>query len=117
MGLSAPETPRVEFLWWAECPSWERVLADLRVAMEEYDLDPGSIEVTEVCTLDDAKRLGFVGSPTIRVEGADVDPSGAEEPAQLTCRIYRRRDGRVSPLPDPEEVRETLRKAIEKRRR
>jgi hypothetical protein len=89
------------------------VLADLQAAMEELGLDPSAVEVTEVHTQDDAERLRFVGSPTIRVEGRDVDPSGAEEPAALTCRIYRRRDGRVSPLPDPEEVRGALRKAID----
>jgi hypothetical protein len=81
--------------------------------MQEVGLDPEAISVTEVLTQDDAERLGFVGSPTIRVEGVDVQPSGADEPAALSCRIYRRRDGRVSPLPDPEDVRAALRKAIE----
>jgi hypothetical protein len=89
------------------------VLADLRAALEELDLDPGAIEITEIHTQDDAERLSFVGSPTIRIDGRDVDPSGVEEPASLTCRIYRRRDGRVSPLPDPDEVRGALRKAID----
>jgi hypothetical protein len=81
--------------------------------MEELGLDPGAIEATEIHTQDDAERLSFIGSPTIRVEGMDIDPSGAEEPAALTCRVYRRRDGRVSPLPDPDEVRGALRKAID----
>jgi hypothetical protein len=81
--------------------------------MEELGLDPNTVEVTEISTQDDAERLSFVGSPTIRIEGGDVDPSGAEEPAALTCRIYRRRDGRVSPLPDPDVVRGALRKAID----
>jgi hypothetical protein len=81
--------------------------------MEGLGLDPATLEVTEIRTQDDAERLRFVGSPTIRIEGRDVDPSGAEGPAALTCRIYRRRDGRVSPLPDPDDVRGTLRKAID----
>jgi hypothetical protein len=81
--------------------------------MAELGLDPEAIEITEIATEDDAERLSFIGSPTIRVDGVDVQPPGAEEPAGLTCRIYRRRDGRVSPLPDPEEVRSALRKANE----
>ena len=32
--------PRVEFLWWSGCPSWERGIAELREAMEELGLDP-----------------------------------------------------------------------------
>ena len=49
-----------------------------------------------------------MGSPTIRVDGADLQPAG-EEPAGLTCRLYRLRDGRVSPPPDPADLREALR--------
>jgi hypothetical protein len=81
--------------------------------MEEVGLDPQAVEVAEVVTQDDAERLSFIGSPTIRVNGVDVVPPGADEPVQLTCRIYRRRDGRVSPLPDREDVRSALRKAID----
>lgn len=81
--------------------------------MGEVGLDPEAIAITEIETEDDAERLSFIGSPTIRVDGVDVQPPGAEEPAGLTCRIYRRRDGRISPLPDPEDVRSALRKATE----
>jgi hypothetical protein len=104
--------PRVELLWWRECPSWERALAELRAAMEERGLDPESIEVTEVETGDDAERETFVGSPTIRVNGEDVQPPGPEEPLGLTCRVYRRRDGAVSPLPDPADLRDALDAAL-----
>jgi len=34
-----------------------------------------------------------------------------DEPTGLTCRVYRRRDGRVSPTPDPADVRDALRAA------
>jgi hypothetical protein len=46
------------------------------------------------------RRERFVGSPTIRVDGVDVQPP-VGEPFGLTCRVYHRRDGRVSPTPDP----------------
>ena len=100
--------PRVEFLWWRECPSWERALADLRAAMNEVGLDPDSIELHEIDTEDLASREAFVGSPTIRVDGQDIAPPGDDEPIGLNCRVYRRRDGRTSPLPDPDDVREAL---------
>jgi hypothetical protein len=100
--------PRVEFLWWSGCPSWERGLAELRGAMQELGLDPSAIELREIETEDDAARESFVGSPSVRVDGVDVarasDPSGSP----LTCRVYRRRDGRASPLPDPEDLRAAL---------
>ena len=98
----------MQFLWWEECPSWERALAGLRDQMEELGLDPEAIEMIRVDTDDAAEREGFVGSPTIRVDGADIQPPVDDEPARLACRVYRRRDGRVSPLPDPDDVREAL---------
>ena len=99
--------PRVEFLWWRGCPSWERALADLREAVAEIGLDPEAIELKEIESEADAAREGFVGSPTIRVDGLDVQPAPGE-PVGLNCRVYRRRDGRVSPLPDPLDVRAAI---------
>jgi hypothetical protein len=102
------ERPRVELLWWRECPSWERALAMLREEMAEQGLDPESVEVIEVDTDEAAERRRFVGSPTIRVDREDIQPPVEGEPTGLACRVYRRRDGRTSPLPDPEDIREAL---------
>ena len=104
--------PKVELLWWQGCPSWERALAILRQEMSAVGLDPASVAVREVGTDEDAARESFVGSPTIRVSGRDVQPPDGE-PAGLTCRVYRLRDGRISPLPDRADLRETLANAIE----
>jgi hypothetical protein len=102
----------VELLWWRECPSWERALVMLREAMADAGLEPGSIEVREIDTEQSAAREEFVGSPTVRVDGADVQLPAGDEPTGLACRVYRRRDGRTSPLPDPEDLREALREAV-----
>jgi hypothetical protein len=100
--------PRVELLWWRECPSWERALQMLRGEMEKKGFDPDSIEVREIDTESAARQGQFVGSPTIRVNGVDIQPPADGESAGLTCRVYRHRDGRISPLPDSEDVREAL---------
>jgi hypothetical protein len=102
--------PLVELLFWDGCPSHPRALADLRAALADTGLDPDGIDVREV--LDDAAaaREAFTGSPTIRIDGRDVvDPGG--EPVMLACRIYHRRDGRISPVPDPDDLRDALRRA------
>jgi hypothetical protein len=99
--------PKVEFLWWRECPSWERALAELRQEMDAAGLDPASVEMREVATDKAAERERFVGSPTIRVDGRDVQPPSGE-PVGLNCRVYRRRDGRTSALPDRADVRDAL---------
>ncbi|HMC06044.1 MAG TPA: hypothetical protein VKG89_01490 [Solirubrobacterales bacterium] len=104
--------PKVEFLWWEGCPSSDDALALLREEMTALGLDPRSVEVRELRTDGDAERHGFVGSPTIRIDGVDVQAPG-DEPVGLTCRVYRLRDGRISAVPDREDVRETLIDAIE----
>jgi hypothetical protein len=107
------KAPQIEFLYWEECPSWERALRELREEMGAVGLDPAAVEVREVDTDEKAVRESFMGSPTIRIEGRDVDPPEPTEPFGLACRVYRRPGGRVSPLPDREDVRAALRKATE----
>jgi hypothetical protein len=111
------EAPIVELLWWRECPSWERALERLREQMADLGLDPGAVDVREIDTDEAAQREEFVGSPTIRIDGRDVQPPGATEPVGLACRVYRTRDGRTSPLPDPADVRDALAGAMEESRR
>jgi hypothetical protein len=107
--------PRVELLFWDGCPSHPQALADLREAMAEAGLDPDTILVREVDTDDAAARERFVGSPTIRIDGEDIQPPPGDEPVALACRVYRTRDGRYSPVPDPHDVREALGSAMRRR--
>ena len=100
---------RVELLWWEGCPSWPRALEELRRVLSEEGIDPESVEMRQVRTDSDAERERFPGSPTIRVDGEDVQPAGEAAPVSLTCRVYRLRDGRASPTPDPDDVRDLVR--------
>jgi hypothetical protein len=104
--------PRVELLWWEGCPSTERALSDLRSALSDLGLDPDSVQLREVRTDAEAAQQRFPGSPTILIDGTDLQPTGEHEPGGLTCRLYRRRDGRISPTPDPDDVRDALRRAL-----
>lgn len=97
----------VELLFWEGCPSHARALSELRAAMAELSLDPDELVVREIDTENAAQVERFVGSPTIRIDGVDIQPPG-EEPVGLTCRVYRLRDGRISPTPDPADVRDAL---------
>ena len=97
----------VELLFWADCPSHPRALADLRAALAAEGLDPDAIVLREITTEAEAAREGFVGSPTIRIDGVDVQDPG-KEPAGLTCRVFRRRGGGISPSPDPQDLRDAI---------
>ena len=78
--------------------------------MEEEGLAPDTVEMREVRSDEQAMRERFPGSPTVRIDGEDVLAPGDGEPFGLTCRVYRLRDGRISPLPDREDVRAALRR-------
>jgi hypothetical protein len=99
---------KIEFLFWRECPSHPeaRALLDEVIAARGLDVE---VEEREVTTTEEAEQLTFPGSPTIRVDGRDVDPAGASARPALTCRIYYRPDGRVSPVPSREQLEEALR--------
>ena len=79
--------------------------------MAETGLDPDRVEITEITSDEAADDHQFIGSPTIRIDGVDIQPPSAEERIGLTCRVYRLRDGRVSPTPDPADVRDALMRA------
>jgi hypothetical protein len=97
----------IEFYFWEGCPSHPEALALLQEVLEERGTrEP--IQVREVFTHDEAVELGFPGSPTIRIDGRDVDPDGAMAPPALNCRIYRLPDGRVSPVPSRQQLEEAL---------
>jgi hypothetical protein len=101
---------RVSFLYYEDCPSHELALERLHQVLVEEGID-AEVEIVKVETDAQAEQWCFVGSPTILVEGRDIDPPLSTAQFGLTCRAYRREDGRISPLPPPELIRRSLRAA------
>lgn len=101
---------RVEVLWWEGCPTHEQAADVLRDTLA--DLGRGEVTVVErqVRTRDEARRLAFPGSPTFQVGRRDLFPTDA--PPALSCRVYTRPDGRISPLPDRDDLATRLRAAL-----
>jgi hypothetical protein len=98
----------VELLYWEGCPSHDQALADLRELLGELGHGDLAVHKRRIETDAEALSEGFIGSPTIRVNGVDAFPPGDAEPAALTCRVYRLRDGRYSPTPDRDDLRDAL---------
>jgi hypothetical protein len=101
----------VELLWWEGCPSTERALEAVHEALRNLGLHGVDVRMREIRNDDDAHDAEFVGSPTILIDGKDLVPAADDEPIGLSCRVYRRRDGRISPIPDPDDLREALSRA------
>lgn len=101
----------VELLYFDGCPSHERLLPRLRELVTAAD--PGAkVELRRIETIEEAERERFLGSPTVRVDGRDVDP-GAEERSDfgMKCRLYRTRDD-LNGLPPEGWISDALTRAI-----
>jgi len=98
---------RIELLYWDGCPSYPEAKTMLEEVLARRGIyEP--IQMRHVRTDDEAEALGFPGSPTIRIDGRDVDPAGAGARPALNCRIYHLPDGKVSPVPTREQLEAAL---------
>lgn len=102
---------KIRFLYSEQCPSHEEAIQRLRRILEEEGVS-AEIEVIRVETFEEAKRYHFPGSPTILVDGRDIDPIPNPEFAP-SCRAYTLEDGRISPLPSTSMIRKAVRAAKE----
>jgi Domain of unknown function (DUF2703) len=103
---------KIEFLFWEECPShgptWER----LQAILKEKGLKVQVIRI-EIRTDEDVKQWNFCGSPTIQINGEDIDPKGAQtQRIGLNCRVYHTPDGRVTPVPSEKMIRTAIDRAV-----
>lgn len=98
---------RIEFRYWEGCPSHPEAMELVHRVLRERGIE-AEIEVREVTTQAEAEELRFPGSPTVLVDGRDVDPDGANARPALNCRIYHFPDGSVSPIPSREQLEAAL---------
>jgi hypothetical protein len=101
---------RVEFLWFDGCPNHEpaRALLDEVIAA----IAPGTpVEAIDASDPEVAAAHRFAGSPTIRVDGVDIDPSFVD-PGDYTprCRLFRTPDG-LRGVPPREWIEKALARA------
>jgi len=103
--------PHVQILYFDDCPNHEQARALVERIAAESAVEP-EIELVNVPDANAATQLRFLGSPTVRVNGVDVEP-GAETRSDfvLSCRLYRAEHG-FSGQPDEEWIRDALAEAL-----
>ena len=102
---------QIRFLYSESCPSHDEALNRLRKVLDEEGVDAG-IEVIEIETFEEAIQHQYPGSPTILINGDDIDPIRNPTYAPA-CRAYHLEDGRISPLPSLSMIRRAVRAAKE----
>ena len=78
----------IQVLYFEGCPNHEPTVSLVREVVAGLDLS-AQVEEIEVTTQTDAERLRFLGSPTVQVNGVDMEPSARERTHYaLSCRMY-----------------------------
>jgi hypothetical protein len=102
------EPTLVELLYFDGCPGIERVLPVVGPLAEAVG---ARVVKRRVETSQEAEAQRFLGSPTVRVDGVDIEP-GAEQRSDygLKCRLYQTADG-LTGVPEEDRVRDALKRA------
>ena len=100
-------TTLVEVLAFSGCPNAEPAVELVERVSAELGID-ARVERIDVRDAEEASHLRFLGSPSIRVNGRDVEP-GAEERTDFvfSCRVYATESG-MKGQPDERWLREAL---------
>jgi len=99
--------PSVELLYFDSCPNYSDYLPRLRALLAAADF-AGDVTLRQIDSEELAVAERFLGSPTVRVDGQDVEPDAdARSEYGLQCRLYRTAYGWAGYPPD-EGVRDSL---------
>lgn len=94
-------------LYFDGCPNHEALLPRLREIMDATGVS-NEIDLRRITDDEAARRERFLGSPTVRVNGRDVEPDAdLRTDFGLKCRLYRNATG-LSGQPQEEWLRAAL---------
>ncbi len=81
-------TTTVEVLFFEGCPNYRYALELARNVVARV-APHARVEEVEVRDGDEAVRLRFLGSPTIHVDGVDIEPEArSRTDYAMSCRLY-----------------------------
>jgi hypothetical protein len=90
----------IEVLYFDDCPSHEALLPRLRELMAQAGVD-APVQLKHIESVEAAEHERSLGSPTLRINGRDVDPTASERTDfGLKCRLYPSAEGLRGTVPD-----------------
>lgn len=100
---------QIDILYFDSCPGWRAAEQRVRQVVLDAGLEGDvSVRLVPVETEEGARTHHFVGSPTVRVDGEDVDPAAGQRTSfGLQCRLYDS-GGRLDRLPPTNLIRSAL---------
>jgi hypothetical protein len=100
----------IELLYFDGCPNHEALLPRLRQIVADNEIS-AEVELRKITDDAAARRERFLGSPSVRVDGRDVEPDAEHRTDYgMKCRLYRTATG-LSGQPTEESLRVALHRA------
>ena len=101
----------IQILYFEGCPNVEAARNLISDALDQAAIS-AKVSLVEVVDNDDAITKKFIGSPSFRINGEDIEQNGkTEETYSMRCRLYSAEDG-LSGLPKQLTVVEQIKKHI-----
>ena len=97
---------RVEVLYVEGCPTYRTTETLLREVLAKEGIE-AKVYLVQVDTNEEAERLRFAGSPSIRLNGEEMFPVPEREAWALGCRTYQTPEG-LKGWPTREMIGEAL---------
>ena len=98
---------RIEVLYFDGCPNHEALLPRLRETLARTGVS-AEIDLRRIASDEAAQRERFLGSPSVRINGRDIEPEAEQRTDYgLKCRLYRLDVG-MSGVPPEEWIRAAL---------
>lgn len=102
---------KIEVLYFEGCPNHVPAMEMVREILESLGRED-EIDEVEVRTQAEAEAIGFVGSPSIRINGNDIEPWARTTKAfGLSCRTYLNLSSHAG-VPSRDLLRRALREGI-----
>ena len=84
----------IELLYFDGCPSWKHAWDDLGLVIAETGVD-ANVRLRNIEALPSAELEGFAGSPSVRIDGLDLE--AYDGPPVVACRRYEDNESRGWP--------------------
>lgn len=105
----------IELMYFEGCPTYGQAEKRLRSVLSEEGIE-ASLAMVCVGDHEEAERLRFPGSPTIRVDGKDLFGETERDGYSLGCRVYATPEG-LEGAPTEKMLRSALAKEARLSRR
>lgn len=103
---------KIELLYFESCPSYQTALKYLEEIIKEQKLGI-QVEMVKIESDEEVQKNRFLGSPSVKVNGRDIEPSARERgDFTMCCRLYFEA-GKMTGWPSKELIRHALEESYE----